>query len=226
MTYLVLVYAVLHASLLIWTLSWAGPASMRLWLLRLLLAGMIFDNVVQGFGHWIGDDALLQTLNHGRYCLHAAFLPWLTVLGVSMMRQAGIAVASSVYLWCAALVFTVAAVAFGLYHDALILELQVQDSFGIYKFVSTSQSPPFGTILTNFFVIVMGVAVWRATGWSWMAVGAGAIFALNGATASLAWGFMVGNFAEILFVASLLATERHFMQGVSFREAAQPQPSV
>ena len=36
------------------------------------------------------------------------------------------------------------------------------------------------------------------------------IFLLNGATGASPWGFIAGNFGEVVFILALLATERRF----------------
>ena len=210
MSYLLLIFALVHASLLAWTFRWPEGASAWLWLLRALLLGMVLDNSIQGLGQFFAESAALEGLNALRYYIHAAALPWLTLFGLSIMRRAGVSVASNRLLAGVFVLFTVSAVAWGLYHDGVMLELKPQDSYGVVKYVSTSKIPPIGTILTNVLLLGMGVAVWRAAGWPWLFAGSLFIFILNGATGSQPWGFMVGNFAEVVFITSLLATERHF----------------
>jgi len=52
--------------------------------------------------------------------------------------------------------------------------------------------------------------VWKVNGWRWFFLGGLFIFLLNGATGAQPWGFIVGNFAEVVFILCLLATHRHF----------------
>ena len=57
MNYLLLAFALLHGALLLWSFRRGNGNSPRLWLLRFMLLGMCYDNLVQGTGNWfIGAD--------------------------------------------------------------------------------------------------------------------------------------------------------------------------
>ncbi len=210
MNYLLLLFALIDLALLVWTFSNREDASPRVWLIRLMLVGMFYDNTVQGIGNWFIDAAWYPAANVPRFFLHAAILPFLTLFGLSVMRSAGIKVASNTLLLGFCWVFTVCGIAWGLYHEVIMLELETREVMGVMKMSSASGLPPIPTILANIIILPMAIAVWRREGWPWFFLGALFIFLLNGATGAQPWGFLVGNFAEVVFTIALLLTHWHF----------------
>lgn len=208
MNYLLLVFAVLHAVLLAWTFRPGNSHSARLWMLRALLLGMAYDNLVQGIGNWAIDAPWYEAANYPRFFLHATVLPFLTLFALATMRFAGVGLASRPgFVWFCCL-FTLLALAWGIYHEVYLLQFEPRPAMGVMKLGSVSKMPPVATILTNILILPMAAAVWRVDGWRWFFLGALFIFLLNGAFAGKPWGFIVGNFAELVFVVCLLATER------------------
>ena len=210
MNWLLLFFALVDLSLLAWTFSRGELTSPRLWLLRMMLLGMCYDNVVQGLGNWFIDASWYAAANVPRFVLHSAVLPFLTLFGLSIMRGAGVKMAASVFMVGFCWLFTAAALVWGLYHEVFMLELGPKSAMGVMKLGSLSGLPPIATIVTNILVLPMAAAVWKVSGWKWFFLGALFIFLLNGATGAQPWGFLVGNFAEVVFVLCLLATHRRF----------------
>lgn len=211
MNILLLLFALVDLSLLAWTFSRGGSGA-RLWLLRLMLLGMCYDNLLQGLGNWFIDHAWYAPANVPRFLLHAGVLPFLTLFSLSIMRAAGIGLASQRFFVLFCWLFTAAALGWGLYHEVYLLELGPKPALGVQKLGSLSGLPPVATILTNVLVLPMAAAVWRVSGWIWFFLGALFIFLLNGATGGQPWGFLVGNFAEVVFILCLLATDRQFVR--------------
>lgn len=208
MNYLLLFFAALDLALLCWTFSSAGSA--RMWLLRGLLLGMCYDNLMQGLGNWFINASWYEGANVPRFVLHSAVLPFLTLFALSVMRDAGVALARNPAFIGFCWVFTAAALAWGLYHEVYLLQLGPRPALGVMKLGSVSGMPPIATIATNILVLPMAAAVWKSSGWRWFFLGAIFIFIVNGATGSQPWGLLCGNFAELVFVLCLLATARHF----------------
>lgn len=202
-------YALVLALLLLASFKFK-ESSAAIWFLRLLLFGMCYDNLLQAMGPYFIDASWYLPLNYPRYVLHAAVLPFLTLFALFIMRSAGIKLAENSLFQAFCILFTVASLAYGLWHEVFLLELVSSDKLGHAKLVSASNAPPLATILTNVLVMAMALSVWRETQWRWFFFGGLFIFLVNGATASMAWGFLAGNMAEIVFVVALLATYRHF----------------
>ena len=210
MNWLLLIFAAVDLALLAWTFRDRDFAAPRLWLLRLLLLGMFYDNLVQGVGNWFIEEGWYAPANLPRFILHASVLPFLTLFGLSVMRCAGVAVARNRGFIAFCWLFTGCALGWGLYHEVVLLELGPKSALGVAKLGSLSSVPPVATILTNILVLPMAAAVWRVAGWPWFFLGGLFIFVLNGATGAQPWGFLVGNFAEVVFVVSLLQTHWRF----------------
>ena len=214
MNWILLFFALLHLFLLAWTFGRGFRAPARLWLLRFLLLGMCYDNLVQGLGNWFIDDSWYAGVNVPRFLLHAGVLPFLTIFGWSVMRDAGVALAGRPAVAGFCWIFTAAALAWGLYHEVYLLQLGPRPALGVMKLGSLSGLPPIATIGTNILVLPMAALVWRASGWPWFFLGALFIFLVNGATGAQPWGFITGNFAELVFILCLLATQRRFAGGL------------
>ncbi|MEP1472362.1 MAG: hypothetical protein ABJK20_02340 [Halieaceae bacterium] len=207
---LLLLFAAVDLMLLLWTFKDKEPAAARLWLLRFLLLGMLYDNLLQGVGNWFIEASWYAAANVPRFILHALVLPFLTLYGLSVMRSAGVTLAGNHFFSGFCWLFTACALVWGFYHEVILLELGPKSVFGVSKLGSVSGMPPVATILTNILVLPMAAAVWRVAGWPWFFLGALFIFLVNGATGGQPWGFLVGNFAEVVFVVSLLQTHWRF----------------
>lgn len=210
LNYMLFAYALVQLSLLVWTYRWHQPTSLRLWVLRAILFGMFYDNLIQGLGFIYIQAPWFEAASSLRFILHASVLPFLTIFALSIMQRADIKIARNRHFINACWIFTLGALTFGLYHEAYLLELAPKTVMGVEKLVSTSGMPPIATILTNILILPMAAAIWKVAGWKWMFLGALFIFVLNGATGPKPWGFIVGNFAEVVFILSLLFTERKF----------------
>jgi len=208
--YLLLFFALVDLGLLAWTFSSGDLKAPRLWLLRFMLFGMAYDNLIQGIGNWFIEASWYEAANVPRFVLHAGVLPFLTLFGLSVMQSAGVKMASNKLLVGFCWLFTAGALAFGLYHEVLLLVLGPKTAMGVMKMGSLSGMPPVATIVTNILILPMAAAVWKVSGWKWFFLGALFIFLLNGATGAQPWGFLVGNFAEVVFVVCLIATHRRF----------------
>ena len=64
----------------------------RLYLLFLVLAlvGLTYDNLAVGIGRFVGEGALLESINLPRYVIHAMITPLLIMVGLQFARNAGV----------------------------------------------------------------------------------------------------------------------------------------
>ncbi len=208
--YLLATYALIQTALLVWSFRWQSHQPWRLWFLRAMLLGMIYDNSCVALApYFIGTNGYVAA-NAVRFFMHSAVLPFLTLFAWSVMRDANCAVADRAWFGTFCWAFTIAALAYGLWHEVYLLELGPTSALGFEKLSSTSGLPPIATILTNILILPLAALIWRQSGWHLFFAGALFIFALNGATGGQPWGFLAGNVAEIAFVTCLLLTERRF----------------
>ena len=86
---LFLTYLFIHAVLLALSFRIEG-ASARIWVVRALLVGMLWDNAMLALSPWVIDAGWYPAANLPRYAMHALFLPFLAWFGWSAMRAAGV----------------------------------------------------------------------------------------------------------------------------------------
>lgn len=209
-TVIMLSYAIVLCFLLAESFRWSDNSRWRIWFLRLMLFGMIYDNVAQGAGFVFIDQDWFVWANYPRYYLHVWVLPFLTLFAFSIMKDAGVGIAGNRLFAGFCIAFTGVSLIYGSWHELRDLELGVYESMELVRLKKITESIPYATILTNFLVIIFAAVVWRVNGWKWFFLGALFIFVLNSITGGFPWGFAVGNFAEVVFIFSLLKTEQHF----------------
>ena len=90
-TVLFLGFAGAYLILLVWGIAlavrhgWWTPANLPL----LVLAALVFDNLIIGIGKFIGDGPLLEGLNLARFWIHAFVTPVLAAWALHALRRAG-----------------------------------------------------------------------------------------------------------------------------------------
>ncbi len=201
-------FALIHVFLLFQSFKYFNTLDTRVFFLRAMLCALIYDNTALALGNIAHSGGWLDPLTQGRYLLHSAVLPFLTIFALLSMRAANVPLGSNTIFSGFAYLFTAGALGYGLYHEVILLELELAENFGHYRMASTSTIPPLATIFTNIFAIIMGALIWKAKGPKWLFVGSLAIFIINGATATSPYGFILGNIAEVIFVVFLLKQER------------------
>ncbi|WP_371189372.1 hypothetical protein [Thalassotalea maritima] len=211
---LVFVFFILCHLTMLSVSSKANSNQFTTWWLRILLCGVLYDNIVVMLSSIYGADERLSIMHQMRWYLHSLILPFLTVFTYKMLEHAGYQGVRST--WCKLLfvLVTVISLGYGIWHEILNLELttrMVSTPLGdIERFVAVSKAPPFATIGTNLFAIIWSVVIWKKARWPWMFAGSLTIFLINGASVASPYGFLFGNMAEVVFIASLLATAIHF----------------
>lgn len=210
--YILACYAVVIIGLFIWSFRWGDNSSPRLWLLRAMMIGMWYDNSMQSLGNWAIDSSWYLPMSYPRWAMHVLILPFLSLFAVSIMRSAGVAIASNKIFINTIWVVVIISLLVGAWHDIVNLQLEVISPLGVTKYTSAASAPPYPTLLANALVIIMGAVVWRASGWSWLFIGAVFIFLVNGGSAGQPWSFLAANMAEVVFMIALLNTEKHFRQ--------------
>lgn len=223
-------YLVMHLALLGWSFTFVRPASPRLWILRLLLGGMVYDNLTLLLGGMIydnltptgGDLAIVSpwyltfsiwysTASIWRFVLHAALLPLLVPFALSALRASGAPIARRPWFVAGCWLIALGAWCYGFWYD--LGGLALQTVLGHQRYVAFSALPPFGTIAVNLLLIPLAFILWRRSGWYLMLFGALFILLVNGALGSQPWGFIAGNGAEVVFILCLLLTERFLVRG-------------
>ncbi|ERN40571.1 hypothetical protein KR51_00031190 [Rubidibacter lacunae KORDI 51-2] len=200
-------YLLLQLGLFTWSFSICGPASFRLWFLRIMFAGIAYDNLMLVLGPTcIGRNWYLLA-SYPRYVLHAAILPFITLFVLSVMQVTGVGLGDKPPFILFCLVFTCIALVYGMWHEVLRLELAPEDTLDHPRLARTSKTPPLATIATNFLILPLAVMIWHQSGRWLLFAGSLFIFLVNSVSAEKNWGYIARNGAEVIFMCSLLITE-------------------
>lgn len=209
------VYFLLHLAFLAWSFTFDGRTSLRLWFLRALLLGMCYDNLILMLGDIGVGTEWYVIANYPRFVLHAAVLPFLTLFTLSVAQHSRVAFAFNGWFIRFCWLFTALAWVYGVWHEVLLLELELAQVMDHSRLVSASMLPPLATVATNILVLAIALAIWRRAGWPVFFGGTLFIFLLNGSTGSQPWGFIAGNGAEVIFICCLLLTERFVIRTIN-----------
>lgn len=142
--------------------------------LYLVLVGLIYDNGIIAIGKFIGEGALLETLNLLRFWSHAFLTPFLVLFCWGAMNQAGIEWAKKKIVFYGFLLYTAALIVIELALETWGLEIVPEQQYGVLRYASadTASGPPVMVLLVTLVLVFTGVALWKAIGWKWMLIGA------------------------------------------------------
>jgi hypothetical protein len=169
------------------------------WIVRALLAGLLYDNTVLALANSAIDAPWFYSASWMRYFLHVFVLPPLVVAALQLLGRAGVKWSGNRSALLFGAVFAVAGCGFGFATEIAGLEL-VQASLGEHvRFVSADAMPPLATIVSNVIVLVLAAILWKKSGWPWLFAATVTILLVNGSLAGNVWGIVAGNFAEVLF---------------------------
>ena len=200
--------AAIHVAFLVATLRLR--AGLVEWLLRVLLLGLIADNLIIAAGAFAIEAPWYASVSKLRFLAHVLFLPPMALAALMLLRRAGSAFAMAPLALIITIAFVAAAITAGFVTEIVGLELAREDVLGQPRMVSVHGGLPVPTILTNVIVIGLAAALWRIANWPWLFFAALFIFLVNGAAAASDWGIVAGNLAEIVFVAGWIASVRRF----------------
>lgn len=179
--------------------------------LRVMLAGMFYDNLVTGLGPWFIEERLYEIFNYPRYLLHSAVLPFMTIFAMSALQSAGSQLAANKLFVGGCWLLTTIVWWYGVLLDAFQVDLIQKEVMGAVRLGDSRGILPYGTIITNVWVVILAAMLWRQIQWPWMFAGGLFILLVNGAFGAQPWGPITGNGAEVIFIFSLLMTEK-FLQ--------------
>ncbi|MEA5504040.1 hypothetical protein VB735_13130 [Halotia wernerae UHCC 0503] len=175
-------------------------------LLIVVLAGMIYDNLIVSVGYLIHEGALLKLLNRLRFLFHNLFVPLLVVVAVNLADIAGVFWASNFILYKSCWVIAIGLIALGLLTNFRQLELIPTTFAGTLRYKPKSCNAPIVTIFTALLVAIVALYIWHQTQWLWMFVGT-LIMLLGNALPKSIFGPLVGSVVDCIFILALLATD-------------------
>src|SRR5690554_223036 len=174
-TVLFVTYAVSYSVLLVWGCAlaarhgWLTPANLPL----VVLAGLIYDNVVIASGLSIGEGPFLESLSHARFWIHAIVTPLLVVWAWHAARRTDVAWARSRV--AAAAAWVIAAALVGLEYMTVLSGLRIEPvtEYGVlsYSNAETTGGPPLMVLFVAAALLVASVVIWKRQKWAWLFVG-------------------------------------------------------
>lgn len=208
-TALFLGFAVMYLALLGWGAAlasrsgWATPANLSL----LVVAALIYDNGVIALGRSLGEGALLEGLNAGRFWLHAFATPVLVIWSWHAVRRSRAAWAARAWATWAAIGLTIALAVFELVTVVAALELRPRDEYGALSYTAAhSSGPPLMVLIVAAALVSAGAILWRRQGWIWLFTGSVLMVIGSGVPVPLDSN-AVTNLFELLLLVSVLATK-------------------
>lgn len=226
LSFIFLLYAVIHLSLWIWGWRLWSQTGRPVSLLLVLVGGtlLFYDNFRIGIGRFVGPGDTLYALSLPAFAWHWSMLPLLVIAAGSIARQAGFGWARSKFVMS---LFCIVAVALSAYDIPKIFNMDLRvaclaDTVRYTTSVSAAQlcSPSdevfqghgaaLVAIVTNIIVLGVGIALWVRRRWRWLAIGSGAMFVCAGAFARSQWSLPIANFGEICITLGLISTCVHF----------------
>ena len=227
LSFIFLAYAAIHIAIWIWGWKlWAETSRPVSLLLVLVGATLLFyDNFRIGIGRFIGVGDLLYAMSVPAFAWHWSMLPLLVIAAGSVARLAGLRWAQNKLVMGA---FCVVAVALSIHDIPKIfsMDLHVACLDDTVRYTTTVREGqlcnPTDTvtlrgadaalvaIITNVFVLAVGIALWIQRRWAWLAVGSGLMFIAAGGFASSKYGLPIANLGEISITLGFILTCAHF----------------
>ncbi|MDX9992608.1 MAG: hypothetical protein RBS68_11255 [Anaerolineales bacterium] len=185
--------------------------SAYLGVLLVVLIGLLYDNAIIALGAIIGEGWFLHTLSVGRYIGHAFGTPLLLIFAFGVARRAGLGWAQAKTAHALLCLFTTLLIGIGVFNDIVRLELTPRPLLDILRYVNIApKGPPIPSIATILGLLVMSAALWRSTGWAWLAVGA--LFMFIAAVIGMRDWMFLSNFGEVVLGLACLGAAKKFLR--------------
>ncbi len=160
----------------------------------IVIAGIIYDNLIIGLGSYIGEGELLRAMNVPRFAIHAFFTPMIMIFGFGVARRVGVGFAQSKGWHIAICAFTTLMILLGIYEELIQMNLVPIAEDGTLRYKNVPAAPPIPAIMTIIVVMILAIFVWIKTKRPWYFLGTLMMFILAPMAAKFVWA---GNLGEI-----------------------------
>lgn len=216
-------YSLAYLAMLIWAIFlWFNRRSFALLVMFAILIGLLYDNTVITIGNLLGESALLQTLNAGRFFIHALVTPLLILAALDQAKRFDIKTAQTKWMQAVLGTLTLGLIIMGL-AEFSNLTLEPETFMGTLRYANPESGPPIPAIITIFVLMGIGIAIWRRASWPWLFAGAIVMFVGSAIPPSVV-GPIVGSGVEVILLISLLATEKQLQTTAVVADSPQTQP--
>lgn len=224
-TILFLGFALAYLALLAWGVvlatrnGWWTPANFPL----LVLAALVYDNLVLGLGSFIGEGDLLHGLNFARYVIHAMLTPVLVAWALHALRRAGFSWAQARWYQVVSIGAALALTVLEYFTEVRGLHLVPQEEYGVVSYgnAEPATGPPIMVLIVAFVLVVVGAMIWRRQGWVWLFVGA-VVMTIGSAVQLPVESGAVTNAFELFLLTTIVATKAFQDRRASDPVSAQP----
>lgn len=220
-------FALAYLGLLLWGVALARrrgfvtPANLPL----LVVAALVYDNLIIALGGAIGEGATLAGLNLARFWIHALITPLLVAWSLHAIRRSGVRMAQGRSYAVAAVLVTVALVVLELMLEVSDLRIVPAREYGALSYTNAEPptGPPAMVLVVAAFLLVAGVVVLVRQRWPWLLVGAG-IMTVGSAIDLPLPSNAVTNAFELILLVSIVATKA--FQDAREEEAREPTATL
>lgn len=203
-------FGLAYVALLVWGISlavrhgWWTPANLPL----LVLAALVYDNVVIGLGTTIGDGPLLEGLNLARFWIHAFVTPVLVAWALHTLRRAGFSWAQERWYQVVSIAAVVGLTVLECFTEIRGLEIVPNEEYGALSYTSAEppSGPPIMVLVVALVLIVVGAMLWKRQGWPWLLAGA-VLMTIGSAVELPVDSGAATNAFELVLLVSIMATK-------------------
>ncbi len=179
--------------------------------LPLVIAGLIYDNVMIGIGSFIGEGDTLRSLSMLRFWFHALFTPTLVLFAYGVAKYSTITWAKKPVAGILFLLTTFALISYEII-ETISQRMEVVREYGIVRYTLVGSSgPPLMVLIVAIILLFVGISLFRKTRWSSMMIGV-AVMIVGSAVSVPIPSTAVTNTFELIFIFSLFLTQRHLVK--------------
>lgn len=179
--------------------------------LPLVIAGLIYDNIMIGIGSFIGGGDTLRSLSILRFWFHALFTPTLVLFAYGLAKYSTITWAKKPVAGILFLLTTFALIGYEII-ETLSQRTEVIREYGIVRYTLVGSSgPPLMVLIVAIILLFVGISLFRKTRWSSMMIGV-AVMIVGSAVPIPIPSTAVTNTFELIFIFSLFLTQRHLVK--------------
>lgn len=192
---------------------WRRTRRMGTLSLLLVLAGLLYDNLILSLGNLIGAGALLQALSWPRFALHQLVLPWITYSAYEQLQLEGVEWAQKPAARTGTWIFIALTTLAGIFTRLLPLRLKPTEMDGVTRYVAEGvKGPPLVSILSIGAVGAASYFIWRKRRSPWLLLTVILVFIVEGFP-NEAVRRIYGSGLEVLLMALLLWREARLKRG-------------
>jgi hypothetical protein len=179
--------------------------------LPLVIAGLIYDNIMIGIGSFIVEGDNLRSLSMLRFWFHALFTPTLVLFAYGVAKYSTITWAKKPVAGILFLLTTFALIGYEIL-ETISQRIEVVREYGIVRYTLVGSSgPPLMVLIVAIILLFVGISLFRKTRWSSMMIGV-AVMIVGSAVSIPMPSTAVTNTFELIFIFSLFLTQRHLVK--------------